>query len=355
MSRGVYDLYPNLFVLLVAESAKVRKSTAMNIGVDILQEAIPNIPYITGAMTPEGLVKQLNRTRVLPNEDVPEKPHVICESDILIHADELATLFSHDKQRASRMSILLTEIYGRKNYMHTIKTDAQVMLRNLYPTLLAGTDPRNLKVLPDDVVGGLVGRMIFVPEWRKRKPIAWPEFSDIQIRLKAGLIDDLKKIAILKGEIKPTLDARQLFKDWYEKLSMVDSHDAFSDAFMERCHDTALKIAMLISISRSDEMVLTAAHVAGGIKFIEDQLPEFKRVSLWAQTSQHSQNRAKFIDMLRRRGGSCDRKVLLKMMGLVMSEFNELEATLIQEDTIKIQGRGRQKIIITLSEEEMKR
>lgn len=354
MSRGVYDLYPNIYVLFVAESAKVRKSTAMNIGVDIYQTALPNAPYITGKMTPEGLVKQLNRTTVEPNEKEPEKPIVRMESDILIHADELATLFGHDKVRASSMSILLTEIYGRKNYTHTIKSDAQIQLKNLYPTLLAGTDPRNLKVLPDDVVGGLIGRMIFVPEWRKRKPIAWPEMSDAQRKIKEALISDLKIIAKLEGEMKPTADARDLFTTWYEKLSSAEANDAFADAFMERCHDTALKIAMLLSITRGDSMVITETHVAGGIKFIEDQLPEFKRVSQWAQTSQYGQNRAKFIDILRRNGGVCDRRLLLKAMALDIEEFTSLETTLKQEETITV-SINKNRMVIKLSEEEMRR
>lgn len=357
MSRGTYDLYPNIYVLIVAESATVRKSTAMNIGVDLLLDTIPKLSteggYITGKITPEGLVKQMNRTETYFAHPDDQIPQVRKESHILIHCDELATLFSYDKGRASNMAILLTEIYGRKRYMHTTKTDSQMLLDDLYPTLLAGTAPQNLKVLPEEIVGGLIGRIILVTAKEKRKPIAWPERSEYLVETKKMLRRDLEVISKLKGEMAVTPAGKALFKKWYEEMCEMEYQDPSIDAFRERCHDTALKIAMLISVSRSSDLIVDEEHVAGGIKFIEAQIPEFTRISQWTQSSPHGQNRAKFIDILKRRGGAADRRLLLKMLGIDIEEFNSLQATLIQEGTIEVRNMNK-RLVIKLSEEYMK-
>ena len=181
MDRAFYHLFPNIYVLIVAESARIRKSTAMKIGLTLMENSVKDVYTLGDAMTPEGLVKALNRPpTVKANEEEPDKPFITpVRSDIMIHADELANLFGYDRLRASKMAILLTRIYeSPEKYEHTTKTDTKILLRNLYPTLLAGTDPRNLKVLPEEAVGGLIGRLIFVTAREKRRAIAWPERSD---------------------------------------------------------------------------------------------------------------------------------------------------------------------------------
>src|SRR6266571_5580946 len=147
MDRGVYRLYPNIYVIIVAESARIRKSTAMTIGMNLLKDSIKDVYYMSGSMTPEGLIKVLNRPPVVtaPDENDPTKLTISpIRSDVVVHSDELANLFSYDKQRASRMAILLTQMYdAEEDYVHTTKTDSKIILRNTYPVLIAGTDPRN--------------------------------------------------------------------------------------------------------------------------------------------------------------------------------------------------------------------
>lgn len=355
MDRVFYKLYPNLYILIVAESARVRKSVAMEIGIRLLKEAIPDIAVITGAMTPEGLIKHMNRTTVITVPDKPQTPIVRKDSHILIYADEVATLFSYDRTRASRMAILLTEIYSSKEeHPHTTSKEGQIFLYNLYPTLLAATDPRNLKVLPEESVGGLIGRLIFVTANQRRTRPAWPEYSPKQEKLWQSLMADLFRIAALKGVFNPTPEAKELFAKWYAAQGEIKIEDPRLDAFHERCHDTVLKLAMLISVSRGDDLVVTAEHMAGGIAFIEQQLPEFSRVVNWAGASVFQQNRAKFIDTLRRNGGLSTRKIVLKALGVSLDDLTSLEMTLTQEGTITAEIVGRE-MLYRLSPDEMAR
>jgi len=56
LNRGYYDLFPNLYVVLVGASAKVRKTTAVNTGYNLLREALPDITIVSQKMTPEALI-----------------------------------------------------------------------------------------------------------------------------------------------------------------------------------------------------------------------------------------------------------------------------------------------------------
>lgn len=350
MDRGYYLLYPNTYVLIVAETARIRKSAAMDIGIKLIREAVPDIHYISGSMTPEGLIKHMNRVKVI-NDDGHKK--VYYDSYILIHADELAELFGFDRQRASRFTILLTKIYGAPaEHTHTLATEGQILLRNLYPTLLAGTDPRNLKVLPEEAVAGLLGRLVFVTSAEKRAPIAWPKPTLRNKLLYEQLKDDLFIISELRGEIIVTEDAHNLFEQWYNKQAESTMEDPRLEAFKERCHDTALKIAMLLSISSSSNLTLTELHMARGIEYIEKQIPEFGKVANWAVSSTYAQNRAKFIDTLRRQGGVGMRRQILKLLAISLEDVTILESSLEQEGTLTMKIVGKN-IIYKLSNAEM--
>lgn len=335
MDLGYAKLYPNIYVLIVAESARVRKSVAMEMGLSLLSDAIPDIATISGAVTPEGLIKHMNRVTTIPN---PNGKGVAIKHDshILIHADELATLFSYDRTRASRMAILLTEIYSSKSlHLHTTARDGQVPLHNLYPTLLAATDPRNLKVLPEESVGGLIGRIIFVNEKNRRHNQAWYDPSTDNLALRKSLIADLYRINQLVGTFKVSQEAREVFEIWYNRQSEITINDPRLDAFHERAHDTARKIAMLLSVARSDTLVITKDHMLGGIAFIEKQMPEFSRVVNWASASVYAQNRAKLIDAMRRTGGVSTRRLLMRGLAMPHDEFETLIISLQNEGTLQ--------------------
>lgn len=343
MNRGRYKLYPNIYVLLVSESAKTRKSTAIDLGIDLLQKTDLRVYSLHGKLTPEGLVKHMNRMTVIKGDN--GSGEVINDSHILIHADELATLFGYDKTQASRMAILLTELYNSKTlYQHVTAGEGIVEVHNLYTTIIAATDPRNLKVLPEDAVGGLMGRLVVVSASKIKRAIAWGDLDDKGeaidftkiAALEDRLVKDLNKIGELEGEMRVTPAGRSLFTTWYKKHVTQEVSDPRTDAFHARCHDTALKLSMLISIAKSNNMVVDEPEVAAGLAIIEAQLPEFSRIISWAGNSDFSQLRAKFIDLLRRVGGLAYKKRMMRAMGLKIEDYESLEKTLVTEGTLEM-------------------
>ena len=54
-----HKLYPNLFTILVSPPGVGKKTTAINIGVNILREAVPECKIVSEKCTPEALAKRL--------------------------------------------------------------------------------------------------------------------------------------------------------------------------------------------------------------------------------------------------------------------------------------------------------
>lgn len=337
MARGTaYKLYPNLYTIVVGESGKIRKG-AMNIGIELLETAVPDIFIMKGRMTPEGLIKNMGRTTTVETGKIKAdgSPEIMIKevSHTVIYSEELATLFGYDKMTASRLSILLTETFTcPTTYAHTTKGEGVLIVHNLYTTLLAATDPRNLKVLPEDAIGGFLGRTVFVTAKRKRKIQGWPDLGPVEMKEK--LVIDLARISSLKGEFVPTTSARKFWTEWYEEFAEIEINDARLDAFHERAHDTALKIAMLLSVSVSNSLIVEEEHVRAGIKIIERQMKEFAQSMEWGSTTSYSQNRSKFLDILMRYNGLCPKRTIARAMDLTKDEIDMLVLSLEDEGRI---------------------
>lgn len=348
-------IFPNMYVIIVAESAKARKSVAMDFGRDLLLDAIPDIRIMRDSMTSQGLIKSLNhKVQVIKGDTITEE----LRSDVAIFADEVANLFSYERTRSAQMVIFLTRTYGCPAiYDHTTVRDSTVRLHNLYPVLLGGTDPRNLKVLPEDAVGGLTGRLIWLIEsGRRTNNPGWKRDEKAVLArqlLREYLIHDLHHISALNGEMHASPDAMDLYDSWYEDLSKRNSRDPDTDAYYHRCHTTALRVAMLLSLSEGDDLIITVRQMQAAIVLIEAQLPEIKRVTMWSGGSQYEQQRAKYINFLRNSAiGASTRRIMLKHMGVQSEDFDKITSTLVQDGTVEISPiRIKNEIIIKLTKE----
>lgn len=332
MQHGIH--YPNLYVYIVAVSGAARKSVAMGYGQKILMTAFPNMRIFHDDMTPQGLVKYMYQRA---QKDKDKRP----QGDFILFADELADLFGYDRARAAKMVILLTRTFTCPDeYDHLTVRDSLERLYNLYPVTLAATDPKNLHVLPNEAVAGLTGRIIWVIEKEKRhiNP-GWIEEDtreDLERQLLyEALVHDLQRIAAMEGEVKVDRAARELYSEWYKKLSATHTGDKNTDAFFHRCHTTALQVATLLSVSASEDKIISVPQMESAITHIEAQLPEVRRVSFWSGSGDYEVLRAKYIAYLVSQGGRTLRAKLLNHMGIELNLFERVTTTLVQDGTLQ--------------------
>src|SRR5580765_4183188 len=84
INRGYYRLYPNLFTIVVAGSARCRKSTAISIGIRLL-DGIPTTKVISGKKPPEEFLREMDEASV---ESETEGKKIWNTSPVLVHSSE---------------------------------------------------------------------------------------------------------------------------------------------------------------------------------------------------------------------------------------------------------------------------
>ena len=64
LDMGHYTIYPNLYLALIAESGKCRKSVAINIIERLLRQVEPKINLISQILTPVALIEALRTIQI---------------------------------------------------------------------------------------------------------------------------------------------------------------------------------------------------------------------------------------------------------------------------------------------------
>src|SRR4029077_10085867 len=128
-NRGYYNLYPNLFTILVAGSARCRKSTAINIGVELLK-AVPTAGVMGGKTAPERLIKERD-----PSQGSAAPPNV------LVHSGELS-VFLTKQQYGEPLIHLLTDMYDwTATWSYKTINRGEFLLTNLFLCIIAAATP----------------------------------------------------------------------------------------------------------------------------------------------------------------------------------------------------------------------
>lgn len=263
INQGIYTLYPNLFVALVAPPGKVGKSTVIRMGRRILL-GVDDIIFGPDSVTREELIAIMAKTGV--NEK---------QSAITLHSTELSSLI---EPSGLKMIQFLTDIYDCDfKWRYETKGAGRDKVHNPVLNLLAGTTPTWIaEGLPADVVGhGFSSRMIFVygdtPRYLKPFP------GEPDPRLVNALTSDLQHISLLEGEFQWSPEARDLYEEYYGKIASSDPDDYRIEGFHNRKRTHILKMAMLLSLSEGDELIIHPRDISAAwdlIETIEVEMPK---------------------------------------------------------------------------------
>lgn len=258
INRGAYVVYPNQYVILVAKSGSCRKSVAMEIGLDLIDE-VENTHILHERMTVEGLMDRLQRVLVLPNG------RVVPDGSLLIHADELSNLFGKASYISDLLSFLTAAYTSKAKLDFLTRSRSLTSVRNPCIGLLAGTTPDSMsEIFPSlTLVSGLIGRILLIVGERGER-VSKPKLKK---SLRSALIHDLIRISKIYGEMTVTKETEAAFDSWYNAFPKDVSAEL--STFYERKHDHVWKMAIIMSISESDEMIITHDHFLSAIQAVE--------------------------------------------------------------------------------------
>ena len=282
-SRGILDkLYPNFYVILVGPAGG-RKAAPVDISGRFLRTA--GIDILHGTSTPEGLMHQLRASnRPLRKEEKKEaltdktKIMYIPECIGFLQAKELSSLFS-SRNYVENLIIFLTDVWDcHDEWDYTTKIGGKVPINKLYINLLGASNPEWLAKCfrEDSFGGGFMGRTIFVYQDTfgrvpPSKLVKTPRQAELELLLQL----DLQHISQLKGAMTFSDDAGEFFDAWYMKQDRSPS--GRMARYFKTKHVHLQKLAMLISISENDELVVEKPHLLKAMKVLdstEKTMPE---------------------------------------------------------------------------------
>ena len=265
-NRGAWNLYPNLYIVLIAESALARKSTALSMGIRPFQIALPDIEGLGQKITPEQLIGVLS-TRCKGGEDQ--------KAEAYIHASELSVLLGKTTLDDSLIK-LLTDLWDCPD-IHTYQTRAKgkEVMRDVCINMLAASTPDWLRnsVPQESLEGGFFSRLILVqrPSTGERNPFPEDIMNSGSISAKENVIHDLRVInECVKGPYEWDIEGKRAYANWYCEYNNPDSAQSFMRGYYGRKGDFVIKLAMLSAANFSNERIITKEDVLFAVKILNE-------------------------------------------------------------------------------------
>jgi len=246
--------YPNFYVVLVAPPGVVSKSTTANIGMDLLKR-VPGILFGPNVVTWQALVQCLNKAQ----EEVEVTPgHYETQACLTINSSELGNLLNPQDRE---MVDMLVSVWDGADIRKVTKGSGTDEVPRPLINLIACTTPSWIaSSIPEYMLGGgLLSRCVFVFADRKERFVAYPGLAvpkDISA-IADLLVEDLARISALSGEFGMTQEAVDWGQEWYAKLYTHQNGDARLRDYVTRKQTHLHKLAMILSVSRRDDLVIT--------------------------------------------------------------------------------------------------
>lgn len=242
IDRPHTPIYFNWYIILVGESGRLRKSTALN----HIKKVLEHFEYenlVNSKITPEALENYLS--------------HLTLEHDkaeVAIVASELTTMLGRERYIKS-FPLLLTDLFDcpkERKSNSTVSGNTLRRYKNVYLSLFGCSTSSWLltAINPAVIEGGFTSRTIFVFGKKPKKAIPWPDYDNkltsyynkaiVNLQDILGVTKDLEHIAI-------TDKALEAFKYWYYKREQYK--DLYRMSFAGREDTHILKLAGILSIN----------------------------------------------------------------------------------------------------------
>lgn len=273
---GTYTLYPNQFVVLVAPPG-IGKGTVMTFVEQIVNEnkGSPAVNILPDRVTAERIIELIADGWPTPlglqGQQLVVGPN---DHNCLLFSTELRVLLGSSQW----MLEFLEEAWSKTTFKYQTKNKGNVTIDTMCCSLLAASVPDFLKNANKEIAlvisGGFTSRCLFIYAEEQSKDLPWPEPLKKNVASKAlydDLVHDLKEISTLRGDFKVSAGARILFEDFLKKNRAASSRDD-SEAvanFRARVKAHVLKLAMVLSVSRSNNMVISDIDMQNSISEIQ--------------------------------------------------------------------------------------
>lgn len=268
LNLGRLNVYPNMYIVLVAEPGKARKSVSISYGTPILK-SIEDIKVSADAITREALIQDLETCAV--DSPMPDGT-MFKHSSLAIISTEFES-FLGQKTENAKMLILLTDLFdcAQAPWEYRTKGKGTNIIPSVYLSILGATTPESLSItLPSQAIGGgLTSRIMFIWADKKEAKVPIPIITPEIIELKSKLQQDLFLISQIAGNYILTKNAATFWIDWYLNYEDLDINRICTDpsfnSWYSRKPMAILKVAMIYAASESNHLSLHTHHIQKAI------------------------------------------------------------------------------------------
>lgn len=265
LNLNYFQIFPNHYVIIVGPSG-ARKSAAVSLAAKIVAES--GIKKFSDKITAAALIKDLSEA----SEKRIDGSNVEITSPVLIYSSELGVFMGPDAYGSGVISDL-TDLYDcpSKWEKKTIARSSETIL-GPFVSMLAASTPQTLKdVIPSASVGqGFTSRIIFVWGGGRRKKAPIPVWDEGHTMLERNLIHDLKEISTITGEFSFSTGGLRLYTQNYN--DRLEPEEEYEDerlrGYSSRKDVHTLKLAMVLAMAESNQLIITEREMAGAIEAI---------------------------------------------------------------------------------------
>lgn len=258
IDMGPFRIYPNMFIVLIAGSGQMRKSTAIKVTRNMLDLLSPGPNLIAQKITTEALIEAMQHSQMEPGKIVLGKKAV---GQGFAITDEL-TNFLNSKTTEGGIVPMLIEFYDCcEVFKYQTKSRGVEKLYDTQLGLLAATTPEELrKAIPEQAIGsGLASRMLFVYETKPEEPVAFPKYTTRQLEAKEYCVRALQRASQLSGPIELSEECIKWCRQCYDtrcfNSPMLD--DPHLRGYASRRYIHILKLAISLAVGTTELPILT--------------------------------------------------------------------------------------------------
>jgi hypothetical protein len=273
LPRQYNKTFANIFVLFVGPSG-MRKSFPVYFAEDMIRE-VGGTKIFSGRASIQGIVHRLHEAVT----DESGGPPIKGAAGIIL-ASEFANSLISDETSLTQLTDLYDGNY-HKVWEYTLKGTGLDSLNQPCLSMIGASNEENLDLILQDnsIRGGFLARTVIVYESGLTKINPMTKVTPEPFP-KTILYDQIHRIADLKGEFSWTEDGAKLYEEWYTPFRRNVAASRDSTGTLDRLHETIVKVAMLISVSRGSDLLLTPDDVYEAIQACKNYVSGNRRIAM---------------------------------------------------------------------------
>lgn len=263
LDKFYYKLYPNLYVLLIAESG-LRKGFAAALA-KTLVTLVDSTRVISGRNSIEAIIKELSTTVTRPKRAPLTKAHGFVVSG------ELSTTFIENPFTFTILLDLYDGHYHTEGWKNTLKSTGVESLKDVSVSMLGAINPPLFKAMisKKDVTGGFIARCVLVEERQRalKNALIRPPKRLFDVN---SLLEHLKTISTIEGQFVWDGEAGDFFEKWYMDFNPEKMDDETGTA--NRIHDQITKVAMVLSLAEGTDLIIRKNHIDEAMSLLSNAI-----------------------------------------------------------------------------------